>query len=247
MNIIINQNKPNYIGENRENRENRENLQQEIAYIIHYTPNVERKKHILNELYHANLHGIFIEKYDRDVLLPNEYIKFDYNILSMGSISLLLKHIEAWKLISESTNKNYGIIFEDDVILCDNFIYNLDLYIKQLPCNFDVLMINAGCNLHIPSDKLINGIHVYERGTHSTNWGGNGGTRCLDGYIISKETAKKYYEYFINLPDQPVINKQSDWFTNIIMKYYQSNVYWAEPNLVIQGSETGLFNLSYSK
>jgi GR25 family glycosyltransferase involved in LPS biosynthesis len=48
----------------------------------------------------------------------------------------------------------YAIIFEDDVILSDNFTNILNNYITQLPENYDMLFIGDGANLHIEKHKL---------------------------------------------------------------------------------------------
>ena len=45
---------------------------------------------------------------------------YHYEINTMGAIGCYLSHIEVWKKIKEDKNCNYGMIFEDDVIVKHN-------------------------------------------------------------------------------------------------------------------------------
>jgi GR25 family glycosyltransferase involved in LPS biosynthesis len=87
-------------------------------------------------------------------------------------MSLHLKHNYVYNIIAE--NYERALIFEDDVILCDNFIDKLNNYITQLPEDYDMLFIGDGCNLHIEKHKLIPNKNIYEKCLYPTSWGGNG-------------------------------------------------------------------------
>lgn len=214
------------------------------AYIIHYTPLKDRKSHITSQLIREDIQPVFIEEFDRDVLTASDLQRFiKTGKLNLGSISLILKHIAAWKAISVR-EEPYGLIFEDDAILCPDFKGKLTHYLTQLPPEFDILMINGGCNLHIPKDMQMENKHVYMRGVDPTRWGGNGGTRCTDGYIISKKCAKKFVHIYESSPDNS-ISLPIDWWMNTLMRTCPTLVYWAEPSLVEQGTETGVFKQSY--
>lgn len=152
-------------------------------------------------------------------------------------MSLFLKHIYSYREIINKYNE--VLIFEDDIILSDNFVNKLNNYISQLPNNFDMLFIGDGCNLHIQSNKIQPNINVYEKCLYKTDWGGNGCTRCCDSYIVSKKCAIKIInnlKYQINLP--------IDHWLNIIALENNFNVYWAEPTIVTQGSENGIYKSS---
>jgi GR25 family glycosyltransferase involved in LPS biosynthesis len=210
------------------------------AYIIHYTPLNDRKVHIQKECDHAGITPIYVEAHDREVLTDEQKAKFEG--LRLASVSLILKHVEAWRLIAKGT-RPWGLIFEDDAILCDEFMTRFTEYMSETPEDFDVVMINEGCNMHIPSDYIEPDKHIYLRGTHVSIYCGNGGTRCLDGYVITKSCAEKFVSLFDNYPTK--ITLTSDWLTNVFMREIDAVVYWAEPNLVSQGTETGLFANSY--
>ena len=78
---------------------------------------------------------------------------------------------------------------------------------------------------------------------HSTSWGGDGATICVDSYLINKKCAIKLCEYFNNLSSK--INLYIDWYLNTIIRNYNFKIYWMEPTIVTQGSENGLFIKSY--
>jgi hypothetical protein len=213
------------------------------AYIIHYTPLELRRKSILLQCSRENLIPEFISEFDREKLSPDVTKKFS---VSDARISACLKHIEAWRRIYNSTEENYGLILEDDAFVCQNFLNRLNeclIELEKIP--FDVLMINEGCGFHIPQIFQRPDRKVYHRGILETYWGGNGGTRCADGYIISKKCAKNFISYYENC-ELGSINLPIDHWMNHMMRQFKSLVFWSEPSLVKQGSETGDFPKSYS-
>ena len=73
-----------------------------------------------------------------------------------------------------------------------------------------------------------------ERGLHQNDFGGDGASRCSDSYIVNKKCALKYK---INVP--------SDFWINKAALDNKLKVYWSEPTIVSQGSESGLFKSSH--
>lgn len=210
-------------------------------FVLHYSKLVNRKKHMLEQFKKQGIIDYeFIEKYDKEDLQDSDMLLFD-KCMKKSMMSLINKHFYAYKLILE--NFESALILEDDVILNDNFIEKLNKYMLQLPENFDMLFIGDGCNLHIEKDKLIQNKNVYEKCLYSSNYGYDGLTRCSDSYIISKNCANKLCEYIKNLKCE--INVPSDWWLNIAAKDNNFNVYWAEPTIVTQGSQTGKFQSSH--
>jgi GR25 family glycosyltransferase involved in LPS biosynthesis len=134
------------------------------------------------------------------------------------------------------------LVFEDDVILSDNFMKKLKDYITQLPADYDMLFIGNGCNLHIPKYMQVPNQYIYEKCLHETAWGGNGATRCVDSYVIHKRCAKKICDYVATLTKK--IDIPADWWLNEVARDLGLKVYWAEPTIVTQGSQIGLFNRS---
>jgi GR25 family glycosyltransferase involved in LPS biosynthesis len=206
--------------------------------IIHYTPLVERKKFMEDQMILNKLNYNFITTFDREELTINEINKFNTLKLKMAEISLFLKHIEAFKTINE-----VGLIFEDDAILCNNFNNILSQYISQIPQDWDFVFLGNGCNLHIPKQitDLDTNINVFIKSNLPTSWGGNGSTRCADSYLVNKKCVKILLGDFCleNKIDQPY----DHWLNKIILKN-NLKVYWIEPTIVSQGTENNMFKSS---
>jgi len=111
----------------------------------------------------------FIENFDKYEITDSESSIFD-KTYKKSTMSLHLKHFYVYKLIAEQYEN--ALIFEDDVILCDNFMEKLNNYLTQLPTYYDMLFIGDGCNLHIEKHKLIPNQNIYEKCLYPTSWGG---------------------------------------------------------------------------
>jgi hypothetical protein len=61
----------------------------------------------------------------------------------------------------------------------------------------------------------------------------------LGCYLVSKNCAIKLCHYIDN------INLPTDHWLNFVAKDINLNMFWAEPTIAIQGSDTGLFQISY--
>lgn len=204
-------------------------------FITHYSKLVDRKRHILEQFKNQNITDYeFIEKYDKNELTDDECNLFDINYNNKSKMSLHLKHNYIYKLIAE--NYESALIFEDDVILSDNFNDKLNKYMTQLPKDYDMLFIGDGCNLHIESHLLSPNKYIYEKYSYG------GFTRCADSYIISKKCAIKLCDYIKNLTDK--INLPIDCWLTTAARDNNFKVYWAEPTIVTQGSQNGLFQTS---
>jgi GR25 family glycosyltransferase involved in LPS biosynthesis len=214
-------------------------------FVLHYTKLTDRKKHIILQFEKHNIIDYeFIEKYDKDEI--NDIYNLKFEKIKLGSASLILKHHYVYKQIVEcgnNDNDNDFLILEDDVILTDNFMTILNQYMTQLPKDYDMLFIGDGCNLHIEKDKIMPNKFIYEKCLYPTKWGGDGATRCTDSYVISKKCALTLCNYINNLNYK--INLPIDWWLNVAARDNNLKIYWAEPTIVKQGSECGLFNISY--
>jgi len=144
------------------------------AYVI----SLETPKILFNTLQNQNMIPFLIEAVNPDKLTPDIKNKnatyFFSNFGSNNSIANGMSHIKAWKKVLE-TKEPYGIIFEDNVILKDNFYDNLVKHIKKIPKDFDIFYLGSGKFLK-EIDELIS--------QPSFILG-------LNGYIISKKGIKK--------------------------------------------------------
>ena len=194
-------------------------------FIVHYDKLVERKTNMLSQLKQLNLECEFVSNYGKDVLTDED--KKMFKNLNDGEISVALHHIQCFKIIAE--NYDYALILEDDAILHKKFNTILDCYIKLLPDDWDMLFIGNGAKHHVNSKFIIPGKYIYKINR----------TRCMDSYLISNKCAKLILQR-LNQPNYTIISPV-DWWLNHVIKNNNLNVYWSEPTIVKQGSETGLF------
>jgi len=205
-------------------------------FVVHYTALTERKEHVIKELGKYNLDYEFITDFDKENINSDTLKKFDRTKLKISEISLLLKHKKCWEEIYKKYD--YAVVFEDDIILSDNFNNDLNTYINELPSDWDMFFIGTCLNIHA-EQKNINADptkHVFKADINK------GGTRCTHAYMITKKCAKKLLD-IINTENY-IIDYATDWFLNNIIKDNSLNVYWAEPAIVTQGTETKIFKTS---
>jgi len=212
-------------------------------YIIHYTPLKERKQFLLNEFNKHSLNYHFIEDYDREKLSGEDLKIFNTNKVKLSMCSNIRKHIHTYQKIINS-NYKYNLIFEDDVVLDKGFNQKLENGLKQLPDDYDLLFIGNGCNLHIESSNIQQNKLIYKKCREPTLWGGNGGTRCTDSYLVSQNCAKKLINYISKLKEGE-IQMASDWWLNQVIRDLQLEIYWMEPTIVTQGTQNGKYNSSH--
>ena len=208
-------------------------------FVVHYKKMVDRKLHLLQQFKKYNITDYEFIDIDRDELTQYDISMFQENY-SNSQIAVSLSHLHAYKEIRDKYD--CGLIFEDDIILSDNFINIFNKYMSQLPETYDMLFIGNGCNLHIENDKLKSSQFIYKKCNELTRWGGGGSTRCTDSYLVNKKCALKICDYMNNLPYK--INLPIDWFLNTVARSNNFEVYWAEPTIVSQGSQNGLFETS---
>jgi len=215
-------------------------------FVLHYAKLTERKRNIIEQF---ERHGItdyeFIEKFDKDLITDDECPEFsrDYINNRRTELSIHLKHIYVYRLMVRE-KYDQVLIFEDDVVLSNEFMSLLNLYMTQLPKDYDMLFIGDGCKLHIPQSMQTPNQYIYEKCLHETAWGGNGGTRCLDSYLVHHSCAKKICDYIdtlITAVDTKKINIAADWWLNQVARELTLKVYWAEPTIVTQGSQNGTY------
>jgi hypothetical protein len=210
------------------------------VFIVHYKKLIDRKTHMLEQLKNNNITDYEFIEIDRDELCNQNTSMFQENY-SNSQIAISLSHFYAYRQICDKYDN--GLIFEDDVVLSDNFADIFNKYITQLPDDYDMLFIGDGCNLHIESHRLIPNKNIYEKCLYPTSWGGDGAGRCVDSYLVNKKCAIKLCEYIDNLSYK--INLPIDWWLNIAARDNIFKVYWAEPTIVTQGTQNGLFQSSH--
>lgn len=201
------------------------------VYILHCARLVERKQHMVQQMNSAQIFNFeWIEKFDKDEITDEQASKFKPNY-KRSIMSLHLKWNYVFDLIASSDANPYALVLEDDVILRDGFTTDFAAYMKQLPADFDMLFLGDGCRLHYPHTVPEKNVYLYPS------------TRCTDSIVISKKCAEILSQY-ISQPDLIIDNAIDHWL-NPVIKKLGLKVFWAEPTIVTQGSQNGLFGQSH--
>lgn len=235
-------------------------------FIIHYTPLIERKTFMDNQLRKLGLDAIYVTKYDKENIVDSDKDIFDFTSvwanrnLHISNASLILKHLEAYTQIVNSDN-TFGLIMEDDVVLDNNFKEKYLNYYEQLPSDWDILFYGDGFgrNMHVPQklmDELGGNVFLKSNNGNGVNdrkvngWPVcAGASRCSDCYLINKKAAQKILHEIETIKTQKRgrICYPSDLWMNHLFRKLNFKVYWAEPTISTQGTETGIFKSSHNK
>ena len=214
--------------------------------ICHYTPLKERYTHMnkQSEKYNIKDKLLFITEYDRENLSDIDTIIFDKIKLKMCEISLFLKHIQSMKNII-SSNKDYGIIMEDDVIFKDNFINNFNEVTKILPEDFDIIYTgvfpfykeyknySGNSNPIVNAKNKVGELYNMTKTVVFTWTGNNKGT---DFYIISREGCIKFINFIEKIKkDNNKISSPIDHFMGLFF-FNNGVVYWSNEEITLHGS-----------
>ena len=116
-------------------------------YIINLDRDYKRMEELDLEMNKNNLNYNRFPAIDGKILDPNDYRlkkyfgkpKIKY---SMGQKCCTLSHIALWNII-KNNNSKYNIILEDDVIIPKNLFEKLNIYVKQLPADWDFLFLGG--------------------------------------------------------------------------------------------------------
>jgi len=196
-------------------------------FVAHYSKLVERKNHIIEMFKREGITDYeFIENFDKESLTEELTM---FSNLSLSEISLFLKHIYIYKRIIE--NYDEALIVEDDIVLCKDFISQLQKYKTQVPKDYDIVYLGNGCNLHVCSHAIRPSQHIYEIKDKSS--------KCTDSYLIQKKACVQLVDYFKKGIQLPI-----DWWLTETSKSKDLSIFWVEPTLVSQGSQTNLFKSS---
>jgi len=209
-------------------------------FVIHYKKLTDRKKEVLRQFEKYNIINYEFIEIDRDELGHENISMFKKNY-SNSQIAISLSHFYAYKEISEKYD--CGLIFEDDIILSDNFVSIFNQYMKQLPRDYDMLFLGDGCDLHMEKDTVVKGQYIYLKCLYPTKWGGDGASRCTDSYLVNKKCAKRLCDYINELSYK--IEMPIDWWLNVASRDNHFKVYWAEPTIVTEGTQRGLYKSSH--
>ena len=164
------------------------------AYVI----SLETPKLLFNTLQNQNITPILIKGINGNNLTPDIKNKNTTYLFSQfgtnNTIANGMSHIKAWKTILKS-NEPYGIVFEDDVILTDNFYDKVMIHLKNLPKDYDLFYLSCfGCQNNLnPLNIIFNMVGLGNSNlTKINNYINQPSVSLgLHAYIISKAGIKK--------------------------------------------------------
>ena len=149
--------------------------------------------------------------------------------LSMRQKSCAMKHIAALQRVRDMTWEK-AIIFEDDVLIADNFGVKLALVLdeaKRLWSLPFVIHLGSATNFYVPAPELRPGQMLY-RGTRGRN---------AEAYVIGAKTASLRLDWL----EKHKISEPIDLMFNASDAATGIDMIWTEPPLAEQGSLTGRF------
>ena len=222
-------------------------LDVEKVYVVHYTRLIERRMRLEGQFRRLDIEAEYITADDKDDLsaaqIKESYVNNEesynntilkvygkesnpFRRMSDAEISCTIKHYNAIKKIGEECEE-YGLIFEDDVILVDNFVDHFNSYLKRTPTDWDAIFMGSCCDLRIsPPGGDLEQVAFLKK---------HPATKCADGYMLKRGLAQKITKTMMPF------NVISDWELGYQLALHGANVYWWEPPLLYQGSESGLF------
>jgi len=221
----------------------------DIKTVVHHCKSLSsRKEHMVRQLEHFGFSDYsFYEEYDGNELtesIINEHCVRKHTDLSavakkislwnvgietqrelnLAELSLTIKHGKVFQKLA-SEDADMFVIFEDDVILCDDFPKLFHNFLSMTPDDWDVIHFGTGAGLHAPN--IVPGKVAY-RINHPAS-------KCTDSILIKKSAVKQLADTWFPF------HLICDWELGYQHYLHQHNVYWWEPGLVRQGSEYGMF------
>jgi len=121
------------------------------TYVINLRKRYDRKIDMIKKLKLVGIEPVFIEAINGKTLDRKQLIK--KNILHespeirkmfLGELGCFMSHVEGWKQIAES-DKDYGLILEDDVTIAKDFKKKCIEYISKLPKDWELFYVGRNC------------------------------------------------------------------------------------------------------
>jgi len=155
-------------------------------FCLHHPPLTDRKEHLQERFNTLNLDVEWVTGF-----MPDEItIPDDASFKNKAEYSLYLKQLYCIEQ-QVKNNLEYIIVFEDDVLLEDNFNEHVNQCLREFnELNGDLLFLGVCCGIH-PSNV------IPERKVY---WEPNFQTRCAHCYMVTLDAAKKIYKHLLVNP-----------------------------------------------
>ena len=108
----------------------------------------DRRAHSRRQMNHFSLSYSFLEAIHGQSINPAtmdqaRFTRSTLRYLPQGSLGCALSHIQAWQQVLDQ-GWQYGLIFEDDVVLTETFVEDLRTCMPEVPPDFDLLYLGSG-------------------------------------------------------------------------------------------------------
>tara|TARA_B100001093_G_scaffold243566_1_gene233328 strand:+ start:532 stop:1317 length:786 start_codon:yes stop_codon:yes gene_type:complete len=197
------------------------------TYVINLERSKRRMVDISNQCEKAGLKFQRWNAYDGSKLdlnyLKRQRLISNDNKMRLGSLGCGLSHISLWKNTLKNTDHENLLVFEDDCIIPPDFKKKLNMYMKQVPKNWDIVYL-GGSNIY---GKRISKNVLIPKTVKNSRASFNTGTYCM---LIKRRTLPLLLEKNI-----PISNNIDQAIKNKVFKHI--NVYYLYPPLVTHNNE----------
>jgi GR25 family glycosyltransferase involved in LPS biosynthesis len=223
-----------------------------VTYVIHFDKLAERKVHLEEQLNREGLRAEWFIQRGKDFYTKEEigrYYKYDTKKwiekikiaklnriprpLGKAEVNLTINHFKLLERISKD-KENLFLILEDDVVLCEEFTYNLHKVLAELgKIEWDICFLDW-CTTTPPRKEGIVQIVDKKGDEDRDSWG-------LAAYLIKPRTAAELlrdFNHFTLVCDDEI---------RYLVKKNKLVPKWAIPPLTKQGSFYGKFTSSLSE
>jgi len=151
--------------------------------------------------------------------------KYHYE-LTKGAVGCYLSHLDIYKKIANS-DKEYGLIFEDDIELPKNFYKSMNEglnEINKIDPEWDIYLLGHICIECDIEKKYIRAKKFW----------------CLHSYIVKKESAKKLLKY-LDPENGNLLSRQLDAQMSLLIEDNKLKIYGISPSIC---NQSRLYNSS---
>lgn len=163
---------------------------------------------------------IYKHAYKENLLIP------DFAVLSAGTMGNCCSMNRLWQKIAQAPNDQIAIIFEDDILMHDNFKIQLDKILKELPDKWDMIYLDYLTvydhnlnELKTHHEKAL--VKYPDYGKEA--WGAH-------AYVINRNSARKLLEIQAEKSNIPVDNILMEGVLTGKLNTYVSTVKMADQN-----------------
>uniref|UniRef100_A0A6C0DKH7 Glycosyl transferase family 25 domain-containing protein n=1 Tax=viral metagenome TaxID=1070528 RepID=A0A6C0DKH7_9ZZZZ len=138
--------------------------------------------------------------------------------LRNGEIGVFISHLRIFKSIVEN-NYPMALIFEDDVIFCDNFLDKFNNILKEIPSDADIFYVGGRFTPdYCMRDGTMVSNNIIRHNTTNKQWLGSNmdKDRTMHAYIISFNLAKKCLDTFHS--SKLIRNAVDSWILNLCLE-----------------------------